>query len=481
MQFWRIYDNQLYDLGNVERLGFPSIDPSYIPDEYLEQKTFVVMRTSFGIGDWGVITAMPRLLKTKYPDCKVYIPSKKLLQSLFGSIQTNWSVWEDPFANVSNVFKNNPWVDGEVDSVTGDIFHDHYRIYDEKNIDVPVLEQILKFWQFTDDECADSAPEIYFDDNEIELGNEIIKRHVGDNEFGCLLLSERYKYESDKILIDVLKQHDLPYFYWTKDPIEMTSFNFIKKALNLRNIDTRIQLYIKSKAKINIGNQAGINHIINRYSNVIELQRQVPLAHNFVKGETYIIDIDKHRLLKDVPDKWESKTTTSLKFKSELIDFFNKDMYKNMSVLEIGSSTGYTTKILSFLFKQVTAVDILPERHEYSKTNVNNLNNNIKYVIADVYNNQWQFEHHDVVLIDCIHDYEHVKLDIQNSINHFKTPILVFDDYGLFPDIKQAIDEYIDSGKLEILAYIGHAPNTVIPKTKNKILKHYEGLICQAK
>ena len=41
------------------------------------------MRTASGIGDWGIISAIPRLLKEKYPKCKVYVPSKKLLKKLF--------------------------------------------------------------------------------------------------------------------------------------------------------------------------------------------------------------------------------------------------------------------------------------------------------------------------------------------------------------------------------------------------------------
>lgn len=479
--FWRTFNNQLFEVGNVEHLGFDIKDPSYIPDEYLYRQNFIVLRTCFGIGDWGIISAMPRLLKQKYPDCKVYIPSKKLLDSLFGSIKNNWGSWDDPFENVQYVFKHNPYIDGEIDSVSGDIFHDHFRIYDTNNPDIPVLEQMLNFWQFTEDEREDSSPEIYFSEEEKQIGDAIIKHHVGDSEYGCLLISNRYNYESDNVLIEQLKNYDLPYFYWTKDPIEMTRFDFINKALNIRNIDTRIQLYIKSKAKVNIGNQAGINHIVCRYSNVIELQRQVPLAHNFVKGETYVIDSDKHTLLKGVPDKWESKTTTTLKFKSEMIDFFRDTKFKNMTALEIGSSTGYTTKILSYLFKSVTAVDVLQERHEYSKTHVNFNNTNINYIATDVYNKTWSFGHHDVVLIDCIHDYEHVRSDIQNAMQCCNKPILVFDDYGLFPDIKQAIDELIDTGQLEVLQYIGHRKGTVIPKTQNKVLKHYEGIICQVK
>ena len=46
-------------------MGFHSNDASFIPDDYLEQQQFVMMRTAHGIGDWGIISAMPRLIKTK--------------------------------------------------------------------------------------------------------------------------------------------------------------------------------------------------------------------------------------------------------------------------------------------------------------------------------------------------------------------------------------------------------------------------------
>ena len=58
------------------------------------------------------------------------------------------------------VFSNNPYVDGYVDSVEGDIFHDHYRTYDDKNPQTPLLEQMLEFWQLF--ELFLISPELYF-------------------------------------------------------------------------------------------------------------------------------------------------------------------------------------------------------------------------------------------------------------------------------------------------------------------------------
>ena len=125
MIFWRIVDNKLYNVDEVDTLGFDKSEGLRIPDEYLDNQEFMVMRTAHGIGDWGIITAMPRLLKEKYPDCKVYIPSVKLLENLFGQYAGNWNSWNNPFQNAVNVFEHNPYVDDFIDEINGEIFHDH--------------------------------------------------------------------------------------------------------------------------------------------------------------------------------------------------------------------------------------------------------------------------------------------------------------------------------------------------------------------
>ncbi len=89
MVFWRIVDNQLHPVQETDNLGFEKSEGLRIPDEYLDKQEFMVMRTAHGIGDWGIISAMPRLLKEKYPDCKVYVPSKKLLKKLYGQDHIN--------------------------------------------------------------------------------------------------------------------------------------------------------------------------------------------------------------------------------------------------------------------------------------------------------------------------------------------------------------------------------------------------------
>ena len=289
MVFWRIVDNQLHPVQETDNLGFEKSEGLRIPDEYLDKQEFMIMRTAHGIGDWGIISAMPRLLKEKYPDCKVYVPTKKLLKKLFGQDHNNVHV----------IFDNNPYVDEFVDEIGGEVFHDHYRIYDKDNTDISLIKQVLEFWQFTEEEMSDSQPEMYWSADEKKLGDAIIHNSAGESEFGCLLISDRFgtqygkhhqeTYDKDvQNFTSVLTEHQLPYFYYTAKPIEETEFNWVDKVLDMKHIDLRIQLYIKSKAKINLSNQCGTNQVIVRYSKCYESQRQFPLAHNFVEGEVYL-------------------------------------------------------------------------------------------------------------------------------------------------------------------------------------------------
>ena len=289
MIFWRVLDDKLYAIDEVDKLGFETEEGLRIPDEYLDNQEFVILRTCHGLGDWGNIASLPLLLKAKYPNCKVYVPSKNLIKKLF-NIEHN---------NAHVVFDNNPYVDDFVDNVSGEIFHDHYRIYDKNNTDVPLAKQMLKFWQFSDSEMEDYLPEMYWTDDEKKFGDKIIKEYIGDNDFGCLLMSDRFGTQSGKqddefykkdtrVMIKVLKDYDIPFLYWTTVPIADTPFDFINKKLDLRNIDLRIQLYIKSCAKVNVSNQCGTNHIVARYSECYESQRQYPIEHNFIDNIKYI-------------------------------------------------------------------------------------------------------------------------------------------------------------------------------------------------
>ena len=187
MEFWRIYNNKLYSIEHVNQLGFPQSDPSFIPDEYLDNQKFVICRTAHGLGDWGILSAMPRKLKEKYPNSKVYIPNLRLLETIFGNSNDNWKVWGNAYHNALRIFDNNPYIDGFIDSVNGDIFHDHYRI--EHVAEEPLLKQILRFWQFNENELIDLQPELYFSKKEIKASKELLGYTLKTDKYCTFLLS----------------------------------------------------------------------------------------------------------------------------------------------------------------------------------------------------------------------------------------------------------------------------------------------------
>lgn len=495
MIFFRVVDNKLFSAGEVDKLGFEESEGYRIPDEYLESREFMIMRTCHGLGDWGIISAIPRLLKEKYSDCKVYLPSVRLLEKLFGHLKHEWGTFENPFLNVETIFKNNPYVDGFKDYIIGEVFHDHYRVYDKNKKDIPIAKQMLKFWQFEEKEYENCSPELYFSEEEISKGDYIIQKYTNGEDFGGLLITNRYesqggRYDEEtnkQIFTHFLEKNDIPYFYYTYKKRDEFPFTF-NGCFDMRHLDIRLQLYIRSKAKFNIGNHCGVLDCIAGMTNVYQIQRVFPLNQNKVEKEIYLNkenykylitdDMFKVNMIKGLPDKFTSKTTTSLKWKSDLIDFFRDDKYKKMKVLEIGSSLGHSTRILSFLFKKVIAVDNLSERHSKS-LKLNYDRDNIEFVVMDVYRKKWEFEPVEIVFIDCVHDYQHVKSDIDNAIKTFEKPIIVFDDYGLFPEVKLAIDEYIKGGVMNLETYLGMPKGTYYPKTLNKELKDWEGLVCR--
>ena len=251
-RFWRINNMSIFDCGEVSKVGFEKNNPSYIPDEYLNNKEFVIMRTAHGIGDWCIMSALPRLLKTKYPDCKVYIPSIKMMEKTWGTkFLKGWGYGTYNCAQISHdVFVNNPYVEF-IDSYEGEIFHDHYRIYDEKDDKIPLVEQILDFWQFEKEEIVDSTPDIYFSEKEKKQGDDLIKKLVGNKKYGFIGLSSSY---GDS----------------TPDTSALKNVVSIKElGLNIRQ-----QMYIRHKALVNIGNETGMTLWNAKYTETYVLGNQ---------------------------------------------------------------------------------------------------------------------------------------------------------------------------------------------------------------
>jgi hypothetical protein len=183
-------------------------------------------------------------------------------------------------------------------------------------------------------------------------------------------------------------------------------------------------------------------------------------------------------ILDSIPDKTQDKNTTSLKFKQDVIEFF-KD--KNFDTcLEIGTNHGWTTRILSSLFKEVHTLDFKDSNTNYAKQN-NADRSNIVYYTDDAYTTKvWNtMPLMDVVFIDCMHTYEHVMYDINTALSRIDTNkgmYFIFDDFGhptstgVHSAIMQAIKEGI---KLE--CYIGQSAG--YQYSEGTTLIHQEGVI----
>ena len=173
-----------------------------------------------------------------------------------------------------------------------EVFHDHYRIYDPQKSEIPLVEQMLNFWQFTPEEYKNSSPELYFTDEEKEIGDTIIKNYAPD-EFGTLLISNRFQVDRDvEFIRKALNKHKLPYLYWVSDPSLLSLFD-IDTAFDLRNVAIRVQMYIKTQAKVMVGSMSGADIMFPRYTQVYMAPRGKDFGSNVVRGNlvTKIEDI----------------------------------------------------------------------------------------------------------------------------------------------------------------------------------------------
>lgn len=191
-----------------------------------------------------------------------------------------------------------------------------------------------------------------------------------------------------------------------------------------------------------------------------------------------------YKILDTLPEKnLNHKSTTSLRWKRELIDFFiDKNLDK---CLELGTHHGHTTRVLSELFKHVYTIDHQNELINSAKELCKDCNN-IQFIHGDAYLDQTYYNlpnSFNVVVIDCIHKMDEVLLDIQRSLNYFdeQTGIyIVFDDHG-HPEskgVKSAVDHAINEG-LKVEKYIGEDPGFTVTRTNGSsfTLIHKEGVI----
>jgi len=201
---------------------------------------------------------------------------------------------------------------------------------------------------------------------------------------------------------------------------------------------------------------------------------------NMIKENYDYIYENVNDILDETQHKDVAKYTTSRKFKKAVLDEFYRPYYKDKIVLELGTSQGRSTKMLSDIFGTVYTVDHddwnieQAKKHCQDKTNIN-------FIKHDLYQDEWSFPKPDVVFIDAGHQYHQVKMDIENSLKHFGDVTFIFDDYGLPPgEVRKAILEFVDSGKLKLNRFIGETPETLVHAGGTKFIDK-EGCMCNLK
>lgn len=181
-------------------------------------------------------------------------------------------------------------------------------------------------------------------------------------------------------------------------------------------------------------------------------------------------------LLNKVPEKYQYRNTTSKKFKLDLYNFFNKSEFKELNCMEVGCAKGHTTFILSKLFKKVYAINDI-DTSDAQKFCNSNESFNVEFFSQDVYKYGLPDAHVDVIMIDAVHTYDAVKIDIENSfkLRSNNKKYLIFDDTGICPDVLKIVKEKCEQNILQLITPIGCKPGDAF----HRELYDYEGLICR--
>lgn len=185
----------------------------------------------------------------------------------------------------------------------------------------------------------------------------------------------------------------------------------------------------------------------------------------------------------NIEDKNTNPVTTSLTFKKDLLNFFNKPEFSTQTALELGTHKGQTTRMLSFCFNKVYTIN---KTQDGTAQKINADRTNIDYLTYNLYEGTDPFPittKVDAFLIDAGHDYSQVISDVSYCIDiASNNALVVFDDYGLQKyeyDVRRAVDYCINNGFLEFVAYIGEKPGYEF--VGGRKLTCHEGVICKIK
>jgi len=171
--------------------------------------------------------------------------------------------------------------------------------------------------------------------------------------------------------------------------------------------------------------------------------------------------------------------TISTEMRNDIKNHF-KSSASTTSIVEIGAYKGYTTKFLSQIFHTVYAVDNHKKWLQENK-NYNSDSTNIVFVELNLYRDDWnilQDPNVEVVFIDAVHSYYKCKSDTINSLKTFQNlKYIIFDDYGVFPEVKKVVDEFVENQTLSVVSFLGL---TSVPTLSGVNVENtHEGILCK--
>ena len=291
---FKIHKDKVINAGDVDKLGIPANKVEPVFPNKLYDGWFPFTRMCFSLGDWAIISGLPEALKTKYPHLKFALPSRNYLEKTFGMVIDQWKYGNyNPLDYIDYIFKNNPHIDYRFEPGDFDvIFTDHDRAYTD-DINIPLVEQILLRFGFTQDEVKkyNSKPNLYFEHKEyLNLDIEMYE------DYGCLLFASRIKklkgrWDDKHLLKEARKYKDTPVYYYSEFDLKGTEWDKlfpIRYNFDELSFDLRQQMLIKSRAKFNMGYQAGINDAVSRHSDNIILTPYDNVKENIIRNVKYL-------------------------------------------------------------------------------------------------------------------------------------------------------------------------------------------------